>query len=161
MKILVAVDGSACSHVALDEVGDRPWPKGSEVLVLCVAVPPPYVEEPLLLGGAAYGRLLETKARSATRLAARAAKRLVDRAPALRISHRALVGLPATRILEEARRWRADLVVLGSHGRGTAARIFLGSVSNVVALRAPCSVEIVRRATRQPAGRSTARSRRG
>ena len=130
MKILVAVDGSACSHVALDEVGDRPWPKGSEVLVLCVAVPPPYVEEPLLLGGAAYGRLLETKARSATRLAARAANRLADRAPALRISHRALVGLPATRILEEARRRRADL-------------------------------EIVRRATRQPAGRSTARSRRG
>jgi len=38
MRILVAVDSSACSHAALDEVGDRPWPKSTEVPVLSVEI---------------------------------------------------------------------------------------------------------------------------
>jgi len=34
MKILLAVDGSPCSDAAVEEVGRRPWPKGSLVKVL-------------------------------------------------------------------------------------------------------------------------------
>ena len=38
----------------------------------------------------------------------------------------------------------ADLILVGSHGRGAAGRFLLGSVSTAIALHAPCSVEIVR-----------------
>jgi nucleotide-binding universal stress UspA family protein len=49
-------------------------------------------------------------------------------------------------ILDEAERWGADLIVLGSHGYRAFKRFLLGSVSQAVATHAPCSVEIVRRA---------------
>ena len=34
MKILLALDGSPCSDVAVEEVGRRPWPVGSSVKVM-------------------------------------------------------------------------------------------------------------------------------
>jgi nucleotide-binding universal stress UspA family protein len=53
-------------------------------------------------------------------------------------------GFAVELILEEADKWGADLIVLGSQGRGFWERLLLGSVSQAVASRAPCSVEIVR-----------------
>ena len=53
-------------------------------------------------------------------------------------------GSPKRVILDEAERWDAELIVVGSHGRRGLQRFLLGSVSQAVALHAPCSVEIVR-----------------
>jgi nucleotide-binding universal stress UspA family protein len=47
-------------------------------------------------------------------------------------------------ILDEAEKWDADLIVLGSHGYSGWQRFLLGSVSHAVATHALCSVEIVR-----------------
>ena len=47
-------------------------------------------------------------------------------------------------ILDEAERWGADLIVVGSHGRRGLKRLWLGSVSQAVVSQAKCSVEIVR-----------------
>jgi nucleotide-binding universal stress UspA family protein len=59
--------------------------------------------------------------------------------------HESIVeGDPEHVILAEADRLQADLIVLGSHGYGPIKRRLLGSVSQAVALHAPCSVEIVR-----------------
>ena len=51
---------------------------------------------------------------------------------------------PARAILESADQWKADVIVMGSHGRRGLDRIVLGSVSESVALHAHCSVEVVR-----------------
>jgi nucleotide-binding universal stress UspA family protein len=48
-------------------------------------------------------------------------------------------------IVDEARKWSADLIVLGSHGYTGIKRLLLGSVASSVVSHAPCSVEIVRR----------------
>jgi nucleotide-binding universal stress UspA family protein len=57
----------------------------------------------------------------------------------------AIIGdSPKEAIVEEAERWGADLVVVGSHGYRGFKRYLLGSVSQAVATRAKCSVEIVR-----------------
>lgn len=48
-------------------------------------------------------------------------------------------------IVNEARKWSADLIVLGSHGYTGIKRLLLGSVASSVVSHAPCSVEIVRR----------------
>jgi len=51
---------------------------------------------------------------------------------------------PRHGIVDEARRWKADLIVMGSHGRNGLDRLLLGSVAEGVLRHAPCSVEIVR-----------------
>lgn len=53
-------------------------------------------------------------------------------------------GDPRVVILDEAERWKADLIVAGSHGLGGVRRLLLGSVAQHVATHARCSVEIVR-----------------
>jgi nucleotide-binding universal stress UspA family protein len=55
-----------------------------------------------------------------------------------------LTGSPRRVIVEEAEKWGADLVVIGSHGYRSWERLLLGSVSQAVALHAECSVLIVR-----------------
>jgi hypothetical protein len=37
MKILIAIDGSECSNVAVEEVAKRPWPADSAVRIISVA----------------------------------------------------------------------------------------------------------------------------
>src|SRR5207244_977811 len=54
-------------------------------------------------------------------------------------------GDPASTIVEQAREWQADLIVVGSHGYTGLKRLVLGSVAQSVVGHAPCSVEVVRR----------------
>ena len=53
-------------------------------------------------------------------------------------------GYVTDTILEAAKEWPADLIVVGSHGRTGITRLLLGSVSEAVVSQAPCSVEIVK-----------------
>ena len=144
MKILLATDGSDGSNAAIEALISRPWPADSEVLVLSVAFPYPYYQDPFLAGAAIYGRILDQEAARATADVERAAASIHARAPSLKLSTKTVVGSPSASVIDEAKSWGADLVIVGSHGRGAASRFLLGSVSNAVALHAPCSVEIVR-----------------
>jgi nucleotide-binding universal stress UspA family protein len=65
-------------------------------------------------------------------------------------------GHPKQVLLDEAEKWGADLIVVGSHGRRGLDRFLLGSVSQAVALHARCSVEIVRVPKRPPAAEKPA-----
>jgi len=55
------------------------------------------------------------------------------------------VGEPVESVAEAAGDWRADLVVIGSHGRDGVDRFLLGSVAEGVARHAPCPVLVVRK----------------
>jgi len=54
------------------------------------------------------------------------------------------VGDPADAIVDEAREWGADLIVVGTRGLGGGQRLVLGSVSTKVLHHAPCDVLVVR-----------------
>ncbi|HXJ37726.1 MAG TPA: universal stress protein, partial [Bryobacteraceae bacterium] len=53
-------------------------------------------------------------------------------------------GDPKSVILDTAKTWQADLIVLGSHGRHGLDRFLMGSVAESVAVHAHCSVVVVR-----------------
>jgi nucleotide-binding universal stress UspA family protein len=59
-------------------------------------------------------------------------------------------GAPVTRILAEAAKLRADLMVMGTHGVGGFERWVLGSVTEKVLRKAPCPVLTVTKAPPQP-----------
>ena len=146
MKILLAIDGSEYSDAAVAKVAGMPWPDDSQVRVISAAeppmmpgydtwaLPPDYFEE---LQNATRGRAT-TEVREAAETLREA---FGDR---VAVVSEVIDGYPKQIILDEAKDWGADLVVVGSHGYGGFARLFLGSVSNAVALHAPCSVMIVR-----------------
>ena len=53
-------------------------------------------------------------------------------------------GDPRSVIVDEAENWKADLIVVGSHGYTGIKKWLLGSVAQSVVSHAPCSVEVVR-----------------
>jgi nucleotide-binding universal stress UspA family protein len=55
-----------------------------------------------------------------------------------------VAGVAHERIAQAARARKADLVVIGTHGRTGVARLFLGSVASRVLAVAPCPVLTVR-----------------
>jgi nucleotide-binding universal stress UspA family protein len=146
MKVLLAVDGSPCSDAAVNEFTSRSWPIGSEVRIISAyemplapapeawAVPPEYFEQ------------LEESAREhAESVVKEVLNKLTTRIdPSIAVSSAAIIGSPRAVILEEAERWKADLIVIGSHGYGTWHRLLLGSVSQAVVSHARCSVEVAR-----------------
>jgi nucleotide-binding universal stress UspA family protein len=58
-------------------------------------------------------------------------------------------GKPFVEILRAAAAWSADLIVVGTHGRGMAAHLLVGSVAEKVVRKAPCPVLTVRPDARQ------------
>lgn len=145
MKILVGVDGSPCSAAAVAEVASRPWPRGSEVMVLSVAHSHvPQIPDPFFIMYAAHEESLEEELRSAGNCARDAARRIEANPAIRRVTTEVLEGTPGSVIVKEAERLHADLVVLGCHGYGVVHRFLRGSVSQAVLLHAPCSVEVVR-----------------
>lgn len=52
-------------------------------------------------------------------------------------------GLPPGEIVAAAKEWQADLIVVGTHGRGGLERLFLGSVAEEVLRHAPCPVLVI------------------
>lgn len=143
MKILLAVDGSPCSNAAVAEVCQRPWPPQSEVRLITVDSP---MDKERLPGASpsVFDEINMQLRTEALRRLNDAAAVFKESAPGLPVTPVLLEGYPKDVILEEADRWGADLIVVGSHGYGAVRRLFLGSVSLAVATGARCSVEIVR-----------------
>ena len=145
MKILLAIDGSAHSAAAVEEVASRQWPPGTEVQVFTVVhATTPLLLDPAFIMAAAYVQSTEELRRLAPELLGAAARRLRRQHPDLTITTKVVDGSPRAAIVQEAADWGADLIVLGSHGHGPLRQALLGSVATGVAADAACAVEIIR-----------------
>ncbi len=138
-RILVASDGSHSSRAALELALAFPWPAGSRAR-----------------GAVALGRAgwAGTEFRAAMIRALHASAEELHRELQRRWADAQVFELhdsPAEAILNEARRFRADAIVLGWRGHGAFARLLAGSVSRAVSERAKCSVMVVRAGTPLPA----------
>lgn len=145
-RILVATDGSEFSLAAVKDVAIQPWPKGTEIKIISVP------EFTLWLGEYPYFQRAQTEELNDSALDAAKAAVAVANEILTRAGLTVTTYVPVDRdsaakaILKEAKEWSADLIVVGSHGRRGFDRWALGSVSESLAMNAPCSVEVVRAA---------------
>lgn len=144
MKILLAIDESKFYERAVEAVIGQVRTQETQVLVIHV------VDLLPITAGSEFwvtvpdlGEFRKIEMKKSQELAASAAGRL--RAAGLNVTTRMEEGDPRTKILDVAAEWKADLIVIGSHGRRGWDRFLLGSVSESVARYAHCSVQIVRR----------------
>lgn len=141
MKLLMALDGSRGSDAVVREVASRPWPKDSECCVVTAIDPFFFTKAPLLLA--------EAKKDTQQGLD-ECAENLKE--TGLRLSTEILLENPRHGIPKAASEWKADLILMGSHGTGAFVRLLMGSTAQAVLRRAGCSVEIVREGGRKSGG---------
>lgn len=145
MKILVAVDGSGFSRLAVEQAAEIAAAQKAEVLLLTVSS----VVNMGSYAAVAYmpDSTWEVPTKSqAEEILEEAAALLQKHGLEARKLHR-LGGISDT-ILEVAESEGVDLIVVGSHGRTGLTRFLLGSVSSQVATHAPCSVLVAKHMVR-------------
>lgn len=148
MKILIATDGSDYSAAAVEECCKMIIrPDSADILIVSAYENAyPVSAEPFALSAEYYQQLDNAVREQSTSFieAAKAQIREAFPSQSFPIMTEVLRGSPAQQIVERAIEWGADLIVVGSHGRGFWGRL-LGSVSNGVVHHAPCSVMVVRK----------------
>ena len=147
-RILVPIDGSAPSRRGLEEAIMLAKDQKARIGLLHV------VDESIVtrtFDGTTYmpATYIDDFMRSLTtggkRLLARAEARVGRRRVKVDIVLRETLGRRvADVIVAEAKKWRADVIVLGTHGRGGLSRVVLGSDAELVVRESPVPVLLVR-----------------
>lgn len=140
MKIVMGVDESKFSEALLRAIVTQFRTENTELLVLHVLQPIGFSTPPQMAEG--YAPELDDQKKPAHALVERIAKEL--RSAGFKADTAVEVGDVRESIIDSAAKWRADLIVVGSHGQRGIQRFLLGSVAEFVARHAKCSVEIVR-----------------
>ncbi len=135
-RLLLATDLSGASEAATAQALELARSLGAELLIVSVI--------DTADGTASEPRVLRLDQRRTARESA--ARGLVLRARSLGVRVTFLVwdGEPGPSIVAAAASEQAEMVIVGSHGRGAVGRLVLGSVSEHVVRHAPCPVLVVR-----------------
>lgn len=144
MKILVAVDESDFGEPLVDFVAAHRWPEDSEFHLIHVVEPLPMACYAASVPPLALSEMEQEMRSSATRLLKKLRERLCGEIDGAKVKTTLAWGYPKEEILKIAREWPAELVVVGSHGKGCLERFVFGSVSQAVCVGAPCAVLMVR-----------------
>jgi nucleotide-binding universal stress UspA family protein len=135
MRILLATDGSDASLAAAQAVAETTWPEYTEVKVVSVVNPMIYSLEEI--------GLFSDKGTTRAHRAIGDAIQLLKVAR-LKISREVIAGRATRQIIDRARIWNADLIVVGTHERHGLNRLLSSDTSAFVANRAHCSVRVIR-----------------
>jgi nucleotide-binding universal stress UspA family protein len=143
-RMLVPVDGSAASNKALAAALRLAKEQRAAVRIVHVVdvLPPAGLEGSAYIDFDGYRDAMLASGREVTK---RAEARV--RAAGVRAETRLLETTShdvSAAVVLEAKRWRADLIAIGTHGRTGLARLFLGSVAEGVVRHAPAAVLLLR-----------------
>ena len=148
-RILVAIDGSETSNVGLRHAIQLAKEHHAQLRLVNVV-------DDINLNIDAPGELIEFQERlmkAGTALLQKARKVAVKAALEPETKLLEILSLDqkvADVIVEEAKHWRADLVVIGTHGRRGLSRVFLGSVAEGVVRTSTTPVLLIRAVARIP-----------
>jgi nucleotide-binding universal stress UspA family protein len=136
-RVLVATDTSAVSASAERAGVELAWRVGASLIFVSVID----LSRLQLPGGLFHTRVDQVRRQRELALA-----RIVASARQVGVAAQYLIweGEPGALVLEAADAEDADLIVVGSHGRGPIGRLLLGSISSYVVDHAPRRVVVVR-----------------
>jgi nucleotide-binding universal stress UspA family protein len=137
-RILIAVDSDPVAAHAADIGVELARSLGANVALIHVIDASPFYGADT---GISPNELIAQAEQDGKRLLAGFRERLCLQASALEFVQ---AGTPATEIAKAAKQWPADLIVIGSHGRGGVQRVLLGSVAEGVMRHASCPVLVIR-----------------
>ena len=141
-RILHPTDFSGASSRAFAKALELARADRAELLLLHVLTPVVPVADEGYVSPKTYDDLTRAqRAHAGRQLDALAARARRARA---RVRTLVLEGRPHERIAHAAKARGADLIVMGTHGRGAVAKFFLGSVAERVVGTASCPVLTVR-----------------
>lgn len=141
MKILLPVDGSACSLRAVDHlIAHAAWFRDvPEIHLLHVHAPIPIGRVQAHVGKETlHSYYLEEGQEQLVE-----AQKRLDAAGRFHTTH-IHVGQPAEVISKMAAELACDLIIMGTHGRSVAAGLVIGSVATRVLHLSPCPVLLVK-----------------
>ena len=146
MKVLLCLDESSHSQHLIDHVLRLPWSLGTKFKLLNVV---PEVDKNVLFDpDIEFANTIENKYEAIienSKLWMKEAAEKINAAFDLDVaSYEVLLGDPRKEIMVQIKKWPADIVMLGSHGKRGFEKLFLGSVSEAIATHAPCTVEVTR-----------------
>ncbi len=133
MRLLIAYDGTKYSEFAINDLKRAGLPDKAKVLVAAVTGIYQAIPE-----------IVKLKSEEDRKLVAKASDEIRRLFPKWRVEYKIFTGDPASEVVEIAKSWGADLIVIGSHGRSLVGRLFFGSVSHEVLIHSPYSVRIGR-----------------
>ena len=141
-RILHPTDFSRASGAAFLKAVVLAKESRAQLLLVHVMLPP----MPLIGDGYMSPKTYQELDAAARRSAQRQLAKVVARAQKARARAKAVLleGVPYSRIARAARSTRADLIVMGTHGRSGLSKFFLGSVAERVIALAPCPVLTIR-----------------
>ena len=146
-RVIYAWDGSACAEEGFHALTAWEAFAASKIHVISVAdtVSPWWADTGMVNTSqalAAYAEAAEPSRTQHEELARDMARRLGD--AGLEAVAQRRDGDPAQQIVDVARSWQADLIVVGTHGRTGLRRLLMGSVARNVLHHAHCSVLVAR-----------------
>ncbi|HUL64924.1 MAG TPA: universal stress protein [Burkholderiaceae bacterium] len=149
-RILVPVDGSATSDLGLAEACKLAKLTGARLLLLHAVDLAAVMVAPE--AAAFSGKLFDTMREAGEEVLAKA-KATTQRADlaAETVLLDTTSGRVSDLVVEQAKKWRADLIVIGTHGRRGVGRLVLGSDAEQIVRMAPVPVLLVRGSGAQPA----------
>ena len=147
MRILITTDGSDFSREAVEKCCQMVV-KPEETAIKIVSVYELTLPLDVFPAPTDFSERLESSAREQAEEFAEQSAAIIRRHfpdSNIDITLQIAVGAPEQILIEEAKEWNADLVVVGSHGRGFWGRMLLGSTTDALVHHAPCSVLVVRK----------------
>lgn len=143
LRLIVGVDGSSQASRAVRAVKERLWPPGT--VVRLVSAMDAFMSSAVISQDETIRQWVKNGSEAETwvhRMVSAAANDL--RAAGLTAEALVSPGDPEHVLVEDAEAWEADCIFVGAQGLNAVERTVLGSVSSAVAVRASCSVEVVR-----------------
>jgi universal stress protein A len=141
-RILHATDFSKASARALNEAVKQAKQNRAELLIVHVIEPTPYVAGDEFGGEEIYIKLEDMAKRDSEASMSKLIRRL--KKSNIKAQGLILKGSAHDQIVKAAKSKKADMIVIGTHGRTGLSKLFMGSVAGKVIALATCPVVTVR-----------------